>query len=154
MLTFLSLVTWVQTLYYAPATRDERVHGWSKARCVGVLVGMCAFAGGVEGGVVFALRGATRKKSEGEVAEYWPVMLMGALAAFLLCAGVARHYVDIWRERTVRGISFVFVGIDALGDLTSLVSVLFWWRAGRKLDVLGLVVYGSELVSCSSGGLQ
>jgi hypothetical protein len=42
----------------------------------------------------------------------------------------------------VRGISFTFVAIDALGDLTSLISIFF----ERHLDVLGMVIYGSELV--------
>lgn len=143
ILTFLSLVTWAQTQYYPPA-RDRKPR--SVVWCGCVLTVVCAVAGGVETGVIFALRIATERRTEGEVEYYWPVVLMGALSAVLLCAGVGRHYVDIWKERTVRGISFLFCFIDALGDLTSLVSVVFWWKAGRSLDVLGLVVYGSELV--------
>jgi hypothetical protein len=54
---------------------------------------------------------------------------------------VLRHYWDIYQHRTVRGISFFFVGLDAMGDLTSLISVLFQ----PSLDVLGLVIYGVEL---------
>ena len=73
---------------------------------------------------------------------HWPITLMAILSACLLCAGVLRHYWDIYQERTVRGISFLFVGIDAMGDLTSLISVLFQ----PKLDILGMVIYGSELV--------
>lgn len=48
---------------------------------------------------------------------------MAVLSACLLAAGVLRHYWDIYVHRTVRGISFFFVGIDAAGDLFSLVSV-------------------------------
>lgn len=143
ILTFLSLVTWAQTQYYPPA-RDRKPR--SVVWCACVLTVICAVAGGVEVGIIFALRIATERRTEGEVEYYWPVVLMGVLSAVLLCAGVGRHYVDIWKERTVRGISFLFCFIDALGDLTSLVSVVFWWKAGRSLDVLGLVVYGSELV--------
>lgn len=66
---------------------------------------------------------------------------MAIMSAVLLCAGVARHYVDVWKTRSVRGLSLSFVSIDALGDLTSLLSLLF----ERHLDVLGLVIYGSEL---------
>ena len=44
---------------------------------------------------------------------------------------------DIYRERTVHGISFIFVAIDALGDLTSLISALF----EPKLSILGLIIY-------------
>lgn len=72
----------------------------------------------------------------------WPMTLMAVLAAVLLSAGVLRHYWDIWVHRTVRGISFLFVGIDAAGDLFSLVSVFFQ----PTLDILGMVIYGSELV--------
>lgn len=96
--------------------------------------------------MILGLRVAIRDKTQMEVEFYPPVVLMGILSALLLCAGVSRHYVDIYRERTVRGISLLFVGIDALGDLTSLVSVVFWWRAGQRLDVLGCVIYAGELV--------
>jgi hypothetical protein len=72
----------------------------------------------------------------------WPMILMAVLAAALLAAGVLRHYWDIWVHRTVRGISFVFVGIDAAGDLFSLISVFFQ----PTLDILGMVIYGTELV--------
>lgn len=48
---------------------------------------------------------------------------MAVLATVFLAAGVLRHYWDIYTHRTVRGISFIFVGIDAAGDLFSLISV-------------------------------
>src|SRR4051812_46509397 len=67
---------------------------------------------------------------------------MAVLSAVLLAAGVLRHYWDIYVHRTVRGISFIFVGIDAAGDLFSLVAVLFQ----PVLDVMGMVIYGTELV--------
>jgi hypothetical protein len=60
---------------------------------------------------------------------------MAVLAAVFLALGVLRHYWDIYQHRTVRGISFFFVGLDAMGDLTSILSVLFQ----PSLDVLGLV---------------
>lgn len=53
----------------------------------------------------------------------WPVTLMAVLAAVFLAAGVLRHYWDIYTHRTVRGISFIFVGIDAAGDFFSLISI-------------------------------
>ena len=89
--------------------------------------------GGVEVGLVFALRDARGVQ--------WPVTFMAVLAAFLLAAGVGRHYWDIWTHRTVRGISFIFVAIDAAGDLFSLISVFFQ----QGLNVLGMVIYGTEL---------
>lgn len=53
----------------------------------------------------------------------WPFTLMAVLSALLLAMGVGWHYVDIYRTRTVRGISFLFVAIDAAGDLFSLLSL-------------------------------
>lgn len=54
---------------------------------------------------------------------YWPVTMMGVVSTALLSAGVLRHYYDVYIHRTVRGISFIFVGIDAAGDVFSLVSL-------------------------------
>jgi hypothetical protein len=54
---------------------------------------------------------------------HWPVTLLGVISTILLSAGVLRHYYDIYIHRTVRGISFIFVAIDAAGDVFSLISV-------------------------------
>lgn len=67
---------------------------------------------------------------------------MGVISTLLLSAGVLRHYYDIYIHRTVRGISFIFVGIDAAGDVFSLISVFFQ----PKLDILGIVIYATEFV--------
>jgi hypothetical protein len=92
--------------------------------------------GGVQAGLIFAIRHAKNK------ILHWPSILMAVASAALLGAGVLRHYVDVYLHRTVRGISFIFVGIDALGDVFSMISVIFQ----PKLDVLGMVIYGTELV--------
>lgn len=90
---------------------------------------------GIEVGLIYALRAG---KSKGTT---WPITLMAVLAALFLALGVLRHYWDIYVHRTVRGISFIFCGIDATGDLTSMLAVLF----EPKIDVLGLIIYGVEL---------
>ena len=128
ILTFLSLVTWSQCKYYGSR--------WPIHRTIAIITPLMAVMGGIEAGLVFALRKGIQKGLQ------WPVTLMAVLSACFLCAGVLRHYWDIYRERTVRGISFIFVGIDALGDLTSLISVLFQ----QHLDILGMIIYASELV--------
>lgn len=127
ILTALSLATWTQCQYYG--------RRWSWFKCLAVAAPLALVLGGVELGLVFALLAAKSRDLQ------WPVILMAVLSASLLSAGVLRHYWDIYRERTVRGISFLFVAIDALGDLTSLVSIFFQ----PELDVLGMVIYGSEL---------
>jgi len=92
--------------------------------------------GAIQCALIFALRIARRQHLQ------WPLTLMAVLSAVLLSAGVLRHYWDIYIHRTVRGISFIFVAIDAAGDLFSLVSLCFQ----PKLDILGMVIYGSELL--------
>ncbi len=72
---------------------------------------------GVEAALIVALRLAEHR------GIIWPTKVMAVLSAMLLSAGVLRHYWDIYRHRTVRGISFLFVGIDAAGDISSMVSV-------------------------------
>jgi hypothetical protein len=128
ILTVLSLVTWIQCYYYEK--------GWAVVRSLAVVLPIACVMGGIEVALVYALRIGIERGTE------WPVTLMAVLAALFLALGVLRHYWDIYIHRTVRGISFVFVGIDALGDLLSIVSVIF----ERQLDVLGLVIYGTELV--------
>lgn len=128
ILATLSLLTWIQCFYY------ER--HWSMPQALGVVLPIAAVMAGIEAGLIFALRIGVERAID------WPVTLMAVLAALFLALGVLRHYWDIWQHRTVRGISFAFVGIDAMGDLTSLISVLFQ----PSLDVLGLVIYGTELV--------
>ncbi|RSL97318.1 hypothetical protein CDV31_013083 [Fusarium ambrosium] len=128
ILTLLSLITWIQCYYY------ERK--WSVYRSLLVVLPIAAVMGGIQAGLIIALRIPESKDIE------WPMILMASLSAALLAAGVLRHYWDIWIHRTVRGISFLFVAIDAAGDVFSLASVFFQ----PKLDYLGIVIYATEFV--------
>ncbi|KAF2115189.1 PQ loop repeat-domain-containing protein [Lophiotrema nucula] len=128
LLTFLSLITWIQCFYY------ER--NWSVPRALVVVTPIACIMGGIQAALIIALRIAKDRGLQ------WPMTLMAVLSAALLAAGVLRHYWDIYVHRTVRGISFLFIGIDAAGDVFSLVSVLFQ----PTPDVLGLVIYGTELI--------
>ncbi|RSH89720.1 hypothetical protein EHS25_001705 [Saitozyma podzolica] len=109
---------------------------WGVGKCLRTVVLVGVVLGGIEAGLIFALRKAHDRSLT------WPFTLMAVLSATLLALGVGRHYLDIYQTRTIRGISFIFVGIDALGDLTSLLSLVF----REKFDVLGAVIYGTELV--------
>ncbi|KAL1311563.1 hypothetical protein AAFC00_001681 [Neodothiora populina] len=128
ILAFLSLLTWAQVCYYEKQ--------WTIPQTLAVVtpIGICM--GGIEVGLIFALR---HGESRG---VHWPTILMAVLAALFLALGVLRHYRDVYVHRTVRGISFIFCGIDALGDLTSLLALLFH----PSIDVLGIVVYGVEFI--------
>ena len=86
-------------------------------KCIASIIPLLILLGGIEVSLVFALRAAQHHHL------HWPIILMAALSAAFLAAGVLRHYWDIYTHHTVRGISFIFVGIDAAGDLFSLISV-------------------------------
>ncbi|KAL5002779.1 PQ loop repeat-domain-containing protein [Aspergillus recurvatus] len=131
ILTFLSLVTWAQCLYYGKALPEI-----SSPKMHRAVFSLLLLLGGLETGLIFALRSAKVRDLK------WPLTLMAVLSACFLAAGVLRHYWDIYVHRTVRGISFIFVAIDAAGDLFSLVSVVF----EPHLDVLGMAIYRTELV--------
>lgn len=107
---------------------------WTVGKSLLVVSPIAALMAGIEVALVIGLRHARDRQVE------WPLTLMAVLAALFLALGVLRHYVDIWIHRTVRGISFIFVAIDAAGDLFSLVSLFFQ----PSLDVLGVVIYGTE----------
>ncbi|KAL8380748.1 hypothetical protein RB595_005162 [Gaeumannomyces hyphopodioides] len=132
LLTLLSLLTWAQCCYY------DWKH-WPISRCLAVTIPIAGLMAGIQIGLVFALRAA---KQNPDSHLTWPSTLMAVLSAVLLAAGVLRHYWDIYRHRSVRGISFLFVGIDAAGDVFSLASVFFQ----PKLDVMGMAIYGTELI--------
>ena len=92
--------------------------------------------GGIEVALFFAVRLALRREID------WPQTLMAVLAAVLLGLGVLEQYLAIWKNRSVEGISFLFCGIDALGDVTSIVSVAF----EPTVNALGFTMYGVEFI--------
>ena len=128
ILIFLSLVAWAQCKYYGD--------GWNLLRVLagGAVCG--SLIGGAEAGLYFALGLGRRRGVE------WPLTLMAVLAAVLLAVGVLRYYWEIYRARSVQGISYMFVLIDAGGDLVSILALVF----SARIDVVGMVVYSVELV--------
>lgn len=128
ILTFLSLITWIQCYCY-----ERR---WSLEKALAIVVPVACFMGGIEAGLVFALRVGIYR------GVHWPATLMAALAALLLALGVLEQYLAIHKHRSVEGISFLFCGIDALGDVNSIVAVIF----EPRLSAVGLVAYSVEFV--------
>ncbi|KAF2223835.1 PQ loop repeat-domain-containing protein, partial [Elsinoe ampelina] len=127
ILTSLSLVTWGQVYYYN--------HKWPKRKCLLSTLLLALLLGSTEYALTHLLRLSTRRSLT------WPTTLMAVLAAALLAAGVLRHYWDMYLHRTVRGVSFLFCALDALGDLTAILSICF----REDIEVLGIVIYGVEL---------
>jgi hypothetical protein len=123
-------------------TSNDRSQSWTVLRCSLVSLVLAALLGGTEVALVFGLkvsadypfikiridcfpRSFNFRCQQAAVRRdlQWPLMLMAILSAVLLALGVGRHYLDIIQTKTVRGISFFFVSLDAMGDLTSLLSL-------------------------------
>jgi hypothetical protein len=144
ILTVLSLVTWIQCYYYQrvrfytqpfpPNAANIFLKSWSISHSFVTVIPVASLMAGTQAALIVGLRILKQRHVE------WPMTLMAILSAALLAAGVLRHYWDIWVHRTVRGVSFIFVGIDAAGDVFSLVSILFQ----PTLDILGIVIYATE----------
>ena len=127
ILILLSLCTWSQCKYYGK--------GWSRKKIVASFAAIAVVFGGVEAGLVFALRVANAR------GQKWALTLIAIIAALLLAGGVLRHCVDKVRTRSDAGLSLKFAVLDASGDLASILSVVFQ----SHISILGLVIYGSEL---------
>lgn len=127
ILIFLSLCTWGQCQHYG----HKRPLRTAALYCLS----MGAVFGGIEAGLVFALKVANTR------GQIWVATLMAVLAAVLLAGGVLRHYLDMYITRSDAGLSLKFALLDASGDVASLVSVVFQ----PSLSILALVIYGTEL---------
>ncbi|SLM34789.1 PQ-loop repeat [Lasallia pustulata] len=120
----LSLVSWSQILVYN--------HQWKPWNVV-LLSGSIAVAfGGVEALLILTLRGPYQRGLS------WPIVLIGVIAAILLACGLVPPYFEIWKRRgRVIGINFVFLTVDWLGALFSLLALL----TQHTFDILGGMMY-------------
>lgn len=129
VLTALSLLTWAQVMYYD--------RSWSLLRCCCILALLCLVFSSVQAAFVLGLRHTGVKQRVREEC----ILSMAVLAGVGLCLGVLRQHFDVYRHRTVRGIAWGFVLLDAAGDLTSLLSVVIKSPADR----VAAAIYASEL---------
>ncbi|KAL2684436.1 PQ loop repeat protein [Phyllosticta citricarpa] len=158
ILTALSLLTWGQCVYYqkiredfmAPTAPYTRLQTNKKTVYQTLLLSLplALIMGGTQAAIILLLRHYISPSTLAHTnpthatTQTWPLPTLAALSALLLALGVGRHYVDIYQHRSVRGISFLFVGIDAAGDVFSALSIVFQ----SELDVVGIVAYALEFV--------
>lgn len=124
LFTFFCLISWIQTLYYPPVKLDK----------MRLVVYVCSFvvpSVGVEIGLILWLRPLYRQ------GKHWPMLVVGILALILLTAGLIPPYFELAKRRgRVVGINFIFLTMDSLGALLSLLS-LCW---GNR-DIMSMVLY-------------
>lgn len=124
LFTFFSCISWLQCLYYPPVQIARR-------RLVIYATCFVLFAIGAEIGFILWLRPVHRHGT------HWPMLVIGIIAAVLLAVGLLPPYFELWKRKgRVIGINFFFLGMDSMGALLSLLSVVV-----GTMDIMSLVLY-------------
>ncbi|KAI0004037.1 PQ loop repeat-domain-containing protein [Xylariaceae sp. FL0662B] len=121
---FLCLVSWCQTLQYS-----RKWDVW-KVALFGTVITM-AFAG-IETALILTLGPLyDRGNNTG-------VLVVGILASVMLAGGLLPPYGELWKRRgRVIGINWVFLSMDCLGAVFSLMSL----AAQKSFDIIGGILY-------------
>ncbi|KAK0467218.1 uncharacterized protein EV420DRAFT_672174 [Desarmillaria tabescens] len=129
----LSLISWGQCQYYD--------NNWSIKRSVLAVVSIVSLIGGLQAGMVFAVRPSY------EHGNHRGVDFFGVFASVMLSAGLLPQFYEIYKHKEVIGISKLFMLVDLLGGVFSLLSLVF----RDTFDVLAGVAY--SLVVVLDGGV-
>lgn len=128
LFTFFCTLSWIQTLYYPP----KKV---SRIRLVTFVGAFIAISIGLEVGFILWLRPLYRRGIE------WPMLIIGIVASILLAIGLIPPYFELAkRQGRVIGINFVFLTLDSLGALFSLLSIVV-----GTMDIMSIVLYAIVL---------
>lgn len=148
LFTFFSCISWLQSLYYPPVQVNRR-------RLIIYATTFVLLAIGLEIGFILWLRPVYRHGT------HWPMLVIGIVAAVLLAVGLLPPYFELWKRKgRVVGINFFFLGMDSMGALLSLLSVVV-----GTMDIMSLVLYAiviglelgifsSQVVWYTTGGRQ
>ena len=117
ILSFLSILTWAQVMFFSPSHP-----GWTLMKTICVSFAIVLTFASIEMAFVLGFR-ATSFAADSRPPKAL-ILTLASLSAAGLGLGVLRHYIDCLAHRCVRGISWTFVFLDAAGDITSLLSVL------------------------------
>ncbi|KIP03014.1 hypothetical protein PHLGIDRAFT_130411 [Phlebiopsis gigantea 11061_1 CR5-6] len=124
----LSLLSWAQCLYYG----QKR----SFVTCLSAFIGVIFLCAGFEAGMVYAVRPAYRAGNNA------PVEFFGIFASVIIALALLPQYYEIYRHREVIGISILFMAIDCLGGVFSVLSLVF----KEKFDVIAGVTYSLVII--------
>ncbi|EER40661.1 conserved hypothetical protein [Histoplasma capsulatum H143] len=106
----LCAICWAQVLYYS--------HGYTSGEAIAAGVMSAAFLGGSETLFIVTFQVPYNK------GVTWPAILFGVLAMVFIIIGLIPIYNELWkRQGRVVGISWIFLSMDALGALFSLLSL-------------------------------
>ncbi|KAG5305002.1 PQ loop repeat protein [Histoplasma capsulatum G186AR] len=106
----LCAICWAQVLYYS--------HGYTSGEAIVAGVMSAAFLGGSETLFIVTFQVPYNK------GVTWPAILFGVLAMVFIIIGLIPIYNELWkRQGRVVGISWIFLSMDALGALFSLLAL-------------------------------
>ncbi|KAK3844553.1 MAG: PQ loop repeat-domain-containing protein [Linnemannia gamsii] len=129
---FLSMVCYMQCLYYGMRTKEW----WTLKRTMMVGCGAVVAMVGVQVGAVYATRAGINHNVPGTVEA------AGIIPILLLVLGFIPQYIDIYRDRSVVGVSMAFIAADAAGAIFSIISLCF----RSEFDLLATCNYIAVLV--------
>lgn len=124
----LALISWGQCQYY-----DNH---WSVKRSVLAVVSIVGLIGGLQAGMVFAVRPSY------EHGNHRGVNFFGVFTSVMLSAGLMPQFYEIYKHKEVIGISKLFMLVDMLGGVFSLLSLVF----RDTFDALAGVAYSLVVV--------
>lgn len=128
LFTFFCTISWIQTLYYPPVKMPTK-------NLITIIGSFLIISFGLEVGLILGLHPLYQRGIE------WPMLLIGILASILLVLGLIPPYFEMARRNgRVVGINFVFLSMDLLGALFSLLSIVV-----GTMDVMSLILYALVL---------
>lgn len=111
--------------------------GWSKKMALGAFGAYALVGGGIEVALFFALRAAENRGIQGAT------IFIGSLSDFFLSVGFIPQLILIFRDRRVEGLSYIFLAMDSMGAVFSILSLGF--KTG-PIDVVALIGYVGIIV--------
>ncbi|PIL25155.1 hypothetical protein GSI_13044 [Ganoderma sinense ZZ0214-1] len=128
IMSVLSYVSWAQCQYY----------GRKRPKMTAILMGVTIIvvSGGLEAGLIFAIRPAFNRGNKA------PVTFFGIVSTVLLSCGLLPQYYEIYKYKEVIGVSLMFMFVDMMGGVFSDLSLAF----KDRFDIVAGVAYSLVVV--------
>ncbi|KAL4250865.1 PQ-loop-domain-containing protein [Abortiporus biennis] len=124
----LCIISWAQCQYYGNK-RPLKV-------CLLMLATLLAVSGGFEAGMVYAVKPAYNR------GNMRPVQFFGIFSSVTISCALLPQYYEIWKHKEVIGISVLFMLVDCLGGVFSVLSLVF----KEDFDTIAAVTYSLVVV--------
>nr|VWP02124.1 Cap60p [Ganoderma boninense] len=136
---FLGVYAIVQNLNVPLIVQPQIMSALSKrSKLTAVLMGVTIIvvSGGLEAGMIFAIRPAFNRGNRA------PVTFFGIVSSVLLSCGLLPQYYEIYKYKEVIGVSIMFMFVDMMGGVFSDLSLAF----KDRFDVIAGVAYSLVVV--------